>query len=433
MSANFFSVINRASLRDVAFSEKALFVLLFLFPIFSLSIRHWLSGLFSIITLLALFFAWGKQKPLHKEEKILLGIFGLYFFSILLSSTVTGWTASSYHRLGTELKYILFIPLYLYIRRYPATWRGLLVGLPLGGIVIGFQAIYDSFFTELGGAKGIYGPIIYGDFAVLLCMYSLIFGLTNRSKVWRRINLLASGLALIAIIYSGSRNAWLAAFISMVLLPYLISPRTTFKRVGSWYLFIFAAVSIVAISSPSSITSRLGIVGEEISRYFQGTSGYQEEKLFSSSVGVRLELWRSSILIIKDNAVLGIGPGNMLEAINKLVEEERVNKAMYRDPIKVGMLHVHNAYFEVAATQGILGILALLLFLFYPLVIFYKNIDYDRRIASLGILLMCGYIIFSLTEVPYIHDNFSSIFLIFLSVFFAWIMEAKYTNKNHQE
>ncbi len=404
------------------FAEKALFVLLFLFPILSLSVRHWLSGAFSLIVLLSLVYAWRslKEKPLHREEKILFGIFGLYFFSILLSSTVNGWTEASYHRLGTELKYLAFFPFYLYIRQYPSAWRGLILAIPLGGIVLGLQAIHDTYFSSFGHANGIYGPIIYGDLSVLLAMFSLIFALTNRNRWWRGVNLVAAVLAMLAVIYSGSRNAWLAALISMLILPALLGTRTTVWRVGSGYVAIVAVTLIMVLATPANITSRFGVAANEFRQYFQQDARIEE--LAQTSVGDRLEMWRSALVIIGENPWLGIGPGNMPAGINELMAEGRA---------RVGTRHghVHNAYLEMLGTLGISGFSALLLILFYPFYVFLRNRPRDRRIAGLGIMLMSGFMVFSLTEVPFIHDNFSSIFLTFLSVFFAWIIHAKYESR----
>ncbi len=410
-------------------SEKALFVLLFLFPILALSVRHWLSGAFSLITLLSLFYAWSslKVKPLLREEKVLFAIFGFYFFSILLSSTATGWSESSYHRLGTEMKYLAFFPFYLYIRQHPAAWRGLILAIPLGGIVLGIQAIYDTYFSGIGRANGVYGPIIYGDLAVLLAIFSLIFALTNRNKFWVGINLLGAVLAMLAVIYSGSRNAWLAAIVSLTILPFLIGTRTTFWRVSSGYMAIVAVAVIMIISTPYSITSRFGVAADEFKSYFHHDFSMNDERIYTTSVGVRFEMWRSALIIIKNNPLLGVGPGNMGLAMNELVRKGEAPQAVYRNPAEVRGVHVHNAYFEVMGTQGIIGLSALLLMLFYPLYVFVHNKRYDQRIASLGIVLISGFMIFSLTEIPFIHDNFSSIFLTFLSVFFAWIMHAKYS------
>ncbi len=419
------SQIKNYCLDKSIFSEKLLFVLLFLFPLFSLSVRHWLSGIFSLITLLSLFFIWRSQEPLRREEKILFAIFGFYFFSILLSSTLSGWSDSSYHRLGTEMKYLVFFPFYLYIRQYPSAWRGIILAIPLGGIVLGLEAIYETYFSGVGYAKGIYGPIIYGDLAVLLGMFSLLFGLTNRNKFWIGVNLLAAVLAMLAVIYSGSRNAWLAAIISLAILPFLIGSRTTFWRMSSGYIAALVVIIIMIISTPSSIISRFGIAENEFSRYFQHNSSLNDEQIYGTSVGVRLEMWRAALLITKNNPLVGVGPGNMGLAMNALVEKKMAPQAIYRDPTIRG-IHVHNAYFEIMGTQGMVGFIALLLMLFYPLYVFIRNKNYDRRIASLGIIFTSGFMIFSLTEIPFIHDNFSSIFLTYLSVFFAWIMDAKY-------
>ncbi len=410
-----------------AFSGKILFVLLFLFPILSLSVRHWLSASFALLAFLSLFFAWRSKKPVQREEKILLAIFGFYFFSILLSSTVTGWSDSSYHRLGTELKYLVFIPFYLYIRQHPTAWRGLILTIPFGGIILGFQSIYDIYFTEVPYANGVYGPIILGDLAMLLGIFSLIFALTNKHKFWIGVNFLAVTLAMLAVVYSGSRNAWLASIAGLIILPFLIGSRTTFKRVSRVYITILTVATIIIISTPSSITSRAGMVAEEFKNYFQLDLTMSVDKMLTSSVGERLDMWSTAVDIIKENPLLGVGPGNMGLEINKLVDKWQASPTLYRKPDEVRGIHTHNAYLELMGTQGIIGLSALLLMLFYPLYVFVQNKHYDLRIASMGIVLMSGFIIFSLTETPFIHDNFSSIFITFLSVFFAWIMQAKYS------
>ncbi|HFQ14516.1 MAG TPA: O-antigen ligase family protein [Gammaproteobacteria bacterium] len=405
------------------FAEKALFVLLFLFPILSLSVRHWLSGAFSLIVLLSLVYAWRslKEKPLYREEKILFGIFGLYFFSILLSSTVNGWTEASYHRLGTELKYLAFFPFYLYIRQYPSAWRGLILAIPLGGIVLGGQAIYDTYFTSFERANGIYGPIIFGDLGVLLTIFSLIFALTNRNKLWISINLLAGAMGMLAVIYSGSRNAWLAVVVSLIILPFLIGTRTTFWRVSGSYLAIITVAVVMIINTPSAITARVGVATEQFKSYFYHSPDDNYD-VTTTSVGERLEMWRSALVIFRENPCAGIGPGNMHKEINWLAVSKNIG-------VKTKHGHVHNAYLEILGTQGIIGFLVFIAMLFYPLYIFLSKRRYDRRIAGLGIMLMSGFVVFSLTEVPFIHDNFSSIFLTFLSVFFAWIIHAKYESR----
>ncbi len=407
-----------------AFSEKALFVLLFLFPILSLSVRHWLSGAYTLIVLLSLYYAWRTPKPLQREEKILFIIFGLYFFSILLSSTVTGWSEYSYHRLGTEMKYLAFFPFYLYVRQHPVSWQGLIMTIPLGGIVMGLQAIHDTYFSSIGHANGIYGPIIFGDLAVLLAIFPLIFALTNRNKFWAAINLLAAVMAMLAVIYSGSRNAWLAAIVSMIILPFLMGTRTTFWRVSGGYVAILAVTVVMIIYTPYSITSRFGVATNEFKSYFHHNFGASDQQIYTTSVGDRLEMWRFAWVIIKDNPLIGLGPGNLPGKINRIANNDDVKLPVIR-----GYGHVHNAYFEIMGTQGIIGLSALLLMLFYPLYVFVHNKRYDRRIASLGIIFISGFMIFSLTEVPFIHDNFSSIFLVFLGVFFAWIMHAKYSSR----
>ncbi|MCW9023531.1 MAG: O-antigen ligase family protein [Gammaproteobacteria bacterium] len=413
---------------DSGFPGASLFLLLFLFPILSLSVRHWLSGIFSFIVLLGLIYAWRSMKELYHEEKILFAIFGLYIFSILLSSTINGWTESSYHRLGTEFKYMMFFPVYLYIRQYPAAWRGLLLGLPLGAIVLGIQAIYDVSVLNLPRAWGIYGPIIYGDIAAILAGISLIFVITNHNWFWRGINFVAAVMALIAVLYSGSRNAWIAIVLTLVVVPLMVASRSTIRRVVMGYILFIPIMFIAIMSTPGDVTSRIEVATNEIKSYFNNKYDSDKE-LNSTSVALRLELWRTATKVFSENPIAGVGPGNMGLAMNELVNRGDARKAVYRDPAGVRGIHVHNAYFEVLGTQGLIGIIVFMAMLIYPLSIFIKNKKYDVRIASMGVVFMSSFMVFSLSEIPFVHDNFSSIFLIYLSVFFAWIMNAKYTKQ----
>ena len=62
--------------------EKYVYVLLFLFPIFAVTVRHWVSNIFVVLSLssLVLLYLQRKQRTeLLKEEKILLWAFAAYF------------------------------------------------------------------------------------------------------------------------------------------------------------------------------------------------------------------------------------------------------------------------------------------------------------------------------------------------------------------
>ncbi len=155
------------SLRQQDVPGRVLLLLVFLFPILSLSVRHWLSGIFSLLFLFGLGAIRKRGKALYREEKILLAIIAVHLLVFVVSATLNGWTENSYRRMGTEFKYVMFFPIYLYIRRYPEALKFFLSGIVIGAIVLGMQALYDTIFTHFHRGFGIYGPIIFGDLGVL--------------------------------------------------------------------------------------------------------------------------------------------------------------------------------------------------------------------------------------------------------------------------
>ncbi|HED05982.1 MAG TPA: hypothetical protein ENI61_04795, partial [Ignavibacteria bacterium] len=208
------------------YPDKIILLTIFLFPVMTLSVRHWLSGLYSLLVLMSLFLVFNlKQKiQLHKEEKILFVLFVIFIFSFILSATLNGWSDNSYRRIGNVVKYVAFFPFYLLIRQYTSTFNLLLAGIIIGGIVFGINALYDVFIIDRGQAAGIYGPIVFGDLAVLYLSIVFILLFFTHKRAFTQIPYLASLILLtLTVILSGSRNAWLAAIFTLFAVPLLCS------------------------------------------------------------------------------------------------------------------------------------------------------------------------------------------------------------------
>ena len=68
-------------------SETIVYALLFLFPVFAVTVRHWASGFFGLLALMALIQLFRKNKQsleLSKEEKVLLWGFVFFFVVFVL-------------------------------------------------------------------------------------------------------------------------------------------------------------------------------------------------------------------------------------------------------------------------------------------------------------------------------------------------------------
>jgi len=82
----------------------------------------------------------------------------------------------------------------------------------------------------------------------------------------------------------------------------------------------------------------------------------------SESSGVRLLIWKTSLDIIKENLLFGVGTGDVKD---KLVSRYRSNNM---EGAEKRSLNAHNQYIETTIGQGVLGLVVLLFVLIIPFV-----------------------------------------------------------------
>jgi O-antigen ligase len=140
-------------------------------------------------------------------------------------------------------------------------------------------------------------------------------------------------------------------------------------------------------------------------------------------VGIRVEQWRAGILMFRERPLFGYGIGNVGPEINRYVESGKVHPAIYVAGAEDGgPSHLHSAYFDALAYKGIIGLITLLSVLFYPA---YLALQRQRRAphaAGLVLVNSLAFAIFSLTEDPFIRNNFTSVYLVFTTAALALLL-----------
>ena len=422
-------ILNKRVIRQRIFTyelpNNIVVLAILLFPVLSLSVRHWLSGIYSLLALIALFVVFKKPHHLYKEEKILFVLFTLLLLSFMISASLNGWSDNSIRRLGTVLKYLLFFPLYLLIRQFKDLSSFLFVGIIIGGVVLGLQALIDVFYNGLEQGWGIYGPIIFGDLSILFFSITLIilFFSPEHSKTTYLliISLIFSALA---VFLSGSRNAWLASIISIVVIPFLCYRFIKYKRA----ILVILPILLIAGSASlftNSMQTRLHSAYDEFRTYI--TKGAPRNiSIYDNSVGFRLEQWRVATHITQDAFFFGYGGGNAGKHVSRYAEKGLAHPDLINPDTEKGIGGLHSTYFETLINEGIIGLVILLAFLIYPIYIFFQTRNDGPLISTIGIIFIINYMIFGISENPFVHDNFSSVYLILLSVFFSEAIRNKY-------
>jgi len=136
------------------------------------------------------------------------------------------------------------------------------------------------------------------------------------------------------------------------------------------------------------------------------------DKDSSGSVGLRLLMWSGGFEAFKRQPFVGYGYQNTGLAASRHVSG-RYAKAF----IKYQKM-LHNDYINSLVGFGILGLLALLALLFFPLIIFFRRLKAEKECtrSAIGVLFIIALLVFAITDSIYSHSVMRSFFVFFLGV-----------------
>lgn len=176
---------------------------------------------------------------------------------------------------------------------------------------------------------------------------------------------------------------------------------------------------MISVSAPSSWGSALVItVVPGQSSWIVPLEGYFGEyhyTLMQTSIGLRFEMWRAAWHMFLDHPLLGIGTGAFYEDAQRMARRNLIpSRAAQFD-------HPHSDYFDALSSRGVLGFVALLTLLGVPAVYFLRALknpqDTSHSLGLAGLMLVCGFAIFGLSDTVFIHSMNISWYVIYVALF----------------
>jgi O-antigen ligase len=292
--------------------------------------------------------------------------------------------------------------------------------IPVGSFLSGIYALY--FFFILGERPFLYhGYMVIqtGGMCALLGTLSAViyFYAINKKYIWlERVALWSASFGMIATLLSGARGAWVLT--PFVLLGLIWHFKTTLNKQRILTLLVHSIV-IIGISLPQ-IHSRTNEAAEELTDYNQAQISIQtnteQENLIekdqpknsthtntetkklanynqpqkNTSLGIRIELWKSAIYSFIEKPIIGQGLNNIEESKRIQIEQGLV------DPLVLNSTRAHNQFLEEMQTKGLIGLTALLTLFFVPLLTFRKlynknKHNYFALMGEVHIILIMGF------------------------------------------
>jgi O-antigen ligase len=368
----------------------------------------------------------------------------LYTVVILIStifgvSPVASLFGSSYNQMGLLTHvcfFVLFVTLIVVIGTSEKRFRGVLWAMTLTGLAVAtyafvqffgkdpfLQARFYTFESEAGTLLRVNSTLGHsnylGNFLLYVAPLGTGLGLASHGRA-RRAGMAAAVLSVVAILFTGTRGAWLGIVVAgLALVVLLRSARTdqvserkrrkTILRAGIGAAGVLVVVAIVSVS-PASRTIAL-----------------RARSLVHENTGAgRTLLWRDSMKMVKDYALAGCGPEGFRKAFLPYKSDELARLAP-----ETNNESSHNSYIDAALSYGLPGAI-----LYVAIIVssFSLLLSARRRSTDRGARIIASALISSLSAVVvhnfFIFDQISTGLYFFVFAALAQIASNKVAAEN---
>ena len=359
-------------------------------------------SLLVILFFIGIYTAVKSKKKWHKEQ--LWFAFPLVLFFVVASASYffNDMTSQGLSILSDRYTILLAsIPLlHLYAHRSTSTsctWLTLAFAALSAGVV----AIIDVSYFNITRATGDNNPVLFAIVTLGFISVSLASLEFFRSFRFGKILFVVSfGFGILALLLTQSRGSWIA-------LPIIFAASIFFYlgKVPLIHKVVFVLLASIILPSASyffvpQVQSRVDTAIKQVTPYLVGTESEHDR---GTSVGLRIEMWKTSLSIFSDNKIIGTGTGSFKREMKKYTAE---NSDSYQGLATMKHKHAHNEYIHTLFTKGILGFICLILILMIHFSLFAKYLrsSYDPSVRSLalaGCLTVVSYAIAGLTDVPF--------------------------------
>jgi len=305
------------------------------------------SGIFVILIFLlslgGLFLKRNEKKKLAKSEVLFISSFIIYF---IVSSSSVLILGGELRELDTLSRFILVLPIFFYIRKSSVSITPFFISVCFTTFLLSMHILAKKFFglhfLELYKNTSFIG--FYLSFFSILCILAIN---PEKSIRFNAIFLLVGIVGIISAMLTGSRGAFISSLASIGYI--LFSNHFNLSRRNFKYLFYLMIMTIpIIFLIPKNETSY------KFKQIYSQIVEYQKEGNAKSSIGARLEMYKTALIIAQDNLFFGIGENNFVKTKAKLIQNGNVSRDIE------SFNHPHSEYLTSLVEQGLLGLSSLI-------------------------------------------------------------------------
>lgn len=344
---------------------------------------------------------------LQKQGKLLMLVLAVYSLLFIVQLFFEGVSSSAYDR---PFRFLLALPVLLFILAYPPKLAALWAGLALGSILTGSWALWQNLVLNIDRAGGHTFVIQFGNISMLFgffCLAGLGWAAVQvKPKQWLSLLLLGAFFGVLASLLSGSRGGWVGLpFIFLVIYrAYGQLLAVKFKLI--LLVIVLSFIALVYLIPQTGVKTRILHAFYDIELYFSSESK-------NTSLGLRFDMWQGAITLIIEKPLAGWGYEGYHEGMQALANQGEVTAFAVEN-------HAHNDFLDTFARRGLFGLLTLLLLYLVPLHLFSNYLASPnmelRAVATAGALLPVAFIDFGLSQAFLEHNSGVMIYAFWLVV-----------------
>ncbi|MEZ8379091.1 O-antigen ligase family protein [Vibrio splendidus] len=338
---------------------------------------------------------------LYKKEQLVKNLKSPF---IWLLSLLCLYTTFSYYYHGAssrEMRALVGSTLFLMFFPYQVLTQRVIQWIILvGSFTVCINSIYFNLYMGIERDAGYINPIPYATVCALISIIAFSLLLDSSPLKSKILPLVAFLLSLPPIILSETRGIWLAFTLSVITI--IVAKCIKNPPSKKYILFTFIFTAILASTGAFLFKDKI------YERYNQTI--YEVKKIqsddYSTSVGLRLQMWMLAPELIKQKPILGHGQ-EQRDILKDKLEHSEISRSLYH----YASAHFHNQFLDKMVKSGVVGVMFLISLLLYPLVMIKKLPPSDAYI-SIGLVSLFS--IAGLTDVPFNHSQPMMLYLLFL-------------------
>ncbi|MEH6449788.1 MAG: O-antigen ligase family protein [Oleispira sp.] len=315
----------------------------------------------------------------YKELRIMFALIFTYFlynFLILTQHSFNPLSLSYYRALFFWLL-LPFVLVFLFIKKPSIQSIALL--FVFAAICSTYPIITDHINGGSRGDSSMHS-IFWGNISLCSAMIAFTLRKSFNNRYLHLISYIALAFGLTASFWSLTRGGWVSIPLSLFCL-FLC------KGITKKHLAVFTALLILIITTVPKVSDRINVTFQSVNISWSGFS-----IALDNSTQVRLDMWETSAMLIKEHPIVGNGFSAYQDGVQKMLTDgvKLGGEKHYKMP--------HNEYIHILINGGLVSLTLLISILTILIKIFHGFIS-RSAFKTAGYLLVLQFCIFSMSEI----------------------------------